>query len=172
MFERMNQYGQLISDFIFVMAPEPEGLSDMVNVVYGEVRSDGEEGRRAVAHVVKNRAAKKGDSIATVCTAKGSDGEFQFKAYNTQFKVPTVPADLKAYNEIVVICRKVLKGEDSDPVDGATHFCQSPTPPFAVEIVLLTGKPKLNEKGEKIRIPAVKQIGVHYFFKGIAGRYK
>jgi spore germination cell wall hydrolase CwlJ-like protein len=147
------------------MSKAPAGLTELTKTVYGEARGESEEGRRAVAHVVVNRTKKTGNTVATEC----SNGEFE--GY-TNFKAPTAQGDRQAYEDIQSLCTKVLNGTDADPTGGATHFATSQTPGFAHEVDTKTGKPKKDDKGNVIRIKHCAQIGAHYFFKGIPGRYK
>ncbi len=115
-------------------------LDALTRVVYGEARGESDEGKKAVAWVVKNRSKKSGESIKYEATKKG-----QFCCYSGEMK----ETDSKTKCE--KIAKDAIDGKSSDPTNGATHFYSgNNTPSWA-----------------KNKQPCAT-IGGHKFFKGIA----
>ena len=114
-------------------------LDALTKVVYGEARGESDEGKKAVAWVVINRANKSGQSIQYEATKKS-----QFCCYSG-----TMDQDSKKKCED--IAKDAINGNSSDPTGGATHFYSgNKTPSWA--------------KGKE----PCSTIGGHKFFKGIA----
>jgi hypothetical protein len=143
----------------------------LIKVVWGEASGESEQGRVAVAWVVKNRATKK----RTTIQAEASKSN-QFYGYRTYASRPPdlkKPADKKAIDDITAIVGSILTGEKlsngqlkyPDPTDGATHFHTSSTPPQAAGFGNIV---KQDGKDVFVAVKHHKQIGSHYFFKGIA----
>lgn len=96
----------------------------LTRTLYGEARGESDEGRIAVAWVVKNRAARPswwGRDIAGVCTAP-----YQFSCWNKndpnrEKLISLSPAD-PLYQDLSNIASKVVYGEIPDPTNGATHY--------------------------------------------------
>ena len=115
-------------------------LDALTRVVYGEARGETDEGKKAVAWVVKNRSNKSGKSIQFEATKKS-----QFCCYSGEMK------EKDSKEECEEIAQDVINGYSSDPTDGATHFYSgNKTPSWA--------------KGKK----PCATIGGHKFFKDIA----
>ncbi|XP_037037550.1 spore cortex-lytic enzyme-like [Bradysia coprophila] len=92
----------------------------LAQTVYHEARGESEDGWKAVAHVIKNRAkANKsywgGNSVARVCKQPG-----QFECWdgrNTEIK------ETSKYNQIKKVTDQILDDYDSyDLTNGADHY--------------------------------------------------
>ena len=95
----------------------PHDLDIMWRTVYGESRSEGQFGKRAVAHVIRNRVAdpRWPDTIAEVCQQPR-----QFSCWNEGD--PNLPK-LKAANpDIMCLDAIVDSALNSDPTNGANHY--------------------------------------------------
>lgn len=115
-------------------------LDALTRVVYGEARGETNEGKKAVAWVVKNRSDISKKSIKYEATKKG-----QFCCYSGEME------EKDSKEECEEIAQDVINGYSSDPTDGATHFYSgNKTPSWA--------------KGKK----PCATIGGHKFFKDIA----
>ena len=115
-------------------------LDALTRVVYGEARGESDEGKKAVAWVVINRANKSGQSIQYEATKKS-----QFCCYSGEMK------EKESKNKCEKIAQDVIDGKSSDPTGGATFFYSgNNTPSWA-----------------KNKVPCAT-IGGHKFFKGIA----
>jgi len=108
----------------FVATNLPQGITpeedQVVRTVYGEAGGESPTGQRAVASVIRNRAAASGRSAQDVIFAKS-----QFEPWNN----PATRAKLEALDPNSPEYQKILANIRSDPTDptgGATHF-YSPT---------------------------------------------
>jgi spore germination cell wall hydrolase CwlJ-like protein len=118
----------------------------LVRTVYGEARGESPEGQRAVAAVVRNRAAASGKPLRDVVFAPN-----QFEPWNN----PQTRAQLEALDpnspEYQTILANLRTGQ-GDPTGGATHF-YSPTAQTA-----LGRQPPAWAQGDG------KDIGRHRFY--------
>ena len=117
-----------------------DDLGALTRVVYGEARGESDEGKRAVAWTVKNRASKSGKSIKYEATKKS-----QFCCYSGEMK------ETKARDECQKVAEDTINGSNSDPTGGATFFYSGKTVP----------------SWAKNKEPCAT-IGGHKFFKDIA----
>ena len=115
-------------------------LGALTRVVYGEARGESEEGKRAVAWTVKNRANKSGKTIQYEATKKS-----QFCCYSGEMKEKT------AKDQCQKIAQDAINGTSSDPTGGATFFYSGKSVPSWAE-----------------GLQPCATIGGHKFFKGIA----
>ena len=96
--------------------------------VLGEAEGEPERGKAAVAHVVKNRMAKKGKTVAEVVLKR-----WQFSCWNNHtdrlaFLVETIDKQAKniplgMWAACWRAADEALRGLSSDPTEGATHYC-------------------------------------------------
>jgi hypothetical protein len=95
---------------------------------WGEARSEGADGMRAVAHVIVNRVGQRfGDSVETVIRAPK-----QFSAWNigdpnrplvqNPERYATGGANLETWRQAQEIARQVLSGQSVDPTNGALFY--------------------------------------------------
>jgi spore germination cell wall hydrolase CwlJ-like protein len=109
-------------------AQTPEVLGALT--VLGEARGEGTQGKLAVAHVIRNRMAKSGKSVADTVLAP-----WQFSCWNQAdpnrlFLEETVHKAAKNIPlELWVKClaafSNAASGKEPDPTQGATHYCVS-----------------------------------------------
>ncbi|HYD73822.1 MAG TPA: cell wall hydrolase [Candidatus Binatia bacterium] len=95
--------------------------------VWGEARSEGEDGMRAVAHVMVNRIGPRfGEDLATVILSPK-----QFSVWNrgdpnrrlvTNFVADADRAGDAQWETAQLIAREVLSGQSVDPTDGALFY--------------------------------------------------
>lgn len=146
---------------------ESSDVDILARTLWGEARNQSEDGIRAVAFVVVNRAA-----IARAYMAKRpasrrhplyGDGTArsaarmpsQFSCWNqgdsNRPKLEAVTEGDPEFKSCLRIARAALDGRDIDPTDGATHYYERhiPPPPWAA------GK------------TPIAIIGVHLFFKNV-----
>ena len=115
-----------------------DDLGALTRGVYGEARGESDEGKRAVAWTVKNRASKSGKSIKYEATKKS-----QFCCYSGEMK------ETKAKEKW--IAKETINDENTDPTGGATFFYSGNNVP----------------SWAKNKNPCA-EIGGHKFFKDIA----
>jgi len=115
-------------------------LDALTRVVYGEARGESDEGKKAVAWVVKNRANKSGKSIKDETTKKS-----QFCCYSGEMK------EVNSKAKCEQIAKDCIENKSSDPTGGATFFYSGKNVP----------------SWAKNKQPCAT-IGGHKFFKGIA----
>ena len=114
-------------------------LDLLARTVWGEARSEGEEGMRAVAAVIANRADPErprwwGKTVKEVCTY--GERYKQFSCWNDDdpnyWKLRNVtPAD-EMFAQALAIAADTLDGKNPDPTRGATHYyaVSMPAPPY------------------------------------------
>ena len=93
-------------------------LGALTRVVYGEARGEDDEGKIAVAWVVKNRSKKSGKSIQEEATKKS-----QFCCYSGEMK------ETEAKDKCKQIAEDTINDKNSDPTGGATFFYSGDTVP-------------------------------------------
>lgn len=107
---------------------DPDELRLLAATAWGEARSEGEDGMRAVAHVMVNRIGPRfGDDLETVIRAPK-----QFSAWNrgdpnrplvqNPERYATGGANLESWETAQRIAREVLSGESIDPTEGALFY--------------------------------------------------
>lgn len=105
---------------------EPARERDILaRTLWGEARSEGEAGMRAVAAVIINRRARDGieriRSVREICLAA-----YQFSCWNVgdpnRIKVLTVDESDAAFRIALTIAAEALGGTMIDPTGGATHY--------------------------------------------------
>ena len=127
-----------------------QDLDVAAKTVVGEARGETLLGQQAVAHVILNRAEKKGSGLANVCLAR-----WQFSCWNEgdpnrALIEKLTPAD-PAYQDAMYVMLGALRGHLSDPTAGSRHYhTPSVSPSWAA------GK------------TAVAHIGGHLFFNDVA----
>jgi len=94
----------------------------LLKTVYAEARGEVEEGQRAVAWVIKNRADLNrsywgGRSIAAVCRMRDDQGRYQFECWQYG---DIVMSDTHARNSIDAWLPNVYLGRD--PTGGSDHY--------------------------------------------------
>lgn len=121
--------------------------------VWMEARGEGDDGMRAVAHVIVNRlyTEKWGVKLSLVCLAP-----FQFSCWGTSDPNRKAMAALDDDDQVLQKCRDfidvALEGSEPDPTNGATHYyATSITPPAWVH-------------GATFQV----QIGRQVFYSGVA----
>jgi spore germination cell wall hydrolase CwlJ-like protein len=138
--------------------PDEEAL---FRTVWGEAASESEQGRVAVAWVVKNRSTKARTTLQHEASKQG-----QFDGYkNYKPPKPNNPVEQEASRAIRAIVKDVISGRRPDPTGGATFFHRQNVPPRAAGFGnLVKGK-----DGQEVFVPVAShiKIGSHYFFKGI-----
>jgi len=92
-----------------------------IRTLYGEVRGEPNDGRRAVAHVILNRLKSKrwGSSLAQVCLAKA-----QFSCWLQSDPNWKVITSLSDFDPIMLEMAAVLSAarQEEDFTKGATHY--------------------------------------------------
>ena len=123
----------------------------MARTMWGEARSEGVEGMRAVGHVIKNRRDQQtyfGKSIVDVVT-----NDKQFSAWNigdpNREKLLSVTDRDPLFAEALEIAKGILDGALPDITDGADHYYSS-----------FISAPYWAEK-----MTFIKQIRNHLFFR-------
>lgn len=129
-------------------------LDIMSRTIYGEARGEPQQGKLAVAHVIRNRwKAGKWFSKATI--ADTCQQPFQFSCWNEgdpmRLKIEAVGYDKGSFRACVDAALAVLLGDGEDPTGGSTHY-------YADYIAV----PKW-----AIGHQPVATIGRHRFYKGI-----
>lgn len=110
------------------VAVDEEEVRLLAATAWGEARSEGPEGMRAVSHVIVNRVGSRfGESIETVVRAPK-----QFSAWNrgdpnrplvqNPDRYATRGANRETWLAAQEIARQVLSGQSVDPTDGALFY--------------------------------------------------
>lgn len=116
------------------LIPPPAAALDEADVrllaatIWAEARSEGEEGMRAVAHVIVNRLGSRfGEDIETVILSPA-----QFSAWNlgdrnrplaeAPERYATAGVDLQTWETAQRVAREVLAGHSIDPTGGALFY--------------------------------------------------
>ena len=126
-----------------------DDLQDMARTVWGEARGQGQDGMRAVAHVILNRVKDRRwpDRIGAVCKQK-----WQFSCWNendpNRVKLLTAEPTRESFRAAIRACLDAIDGEDI--TRGADHYFADSikAPMWALEM------------------EQVAAIGHHLFFKG------
>jgi hypothetical protein len=88
-----------------------------IRTVIGEAKGEGEEGWKAVAGVIRNRAQQSGKSLSDVVLAKN-----QFEPWGSRRReLEGIDPASPIYQRVAATILPVLQGEE-DPTGGATHF--------------------------------------------------
>lgn len=118
--------------------------NDTLNTLIAEAYGEGEEGMTAVAHVMNNRALKRGQSLGDVVRAKD-----QFTGYGAPGRAAVAAQQdpqIRAQAEKVLL--SVLTGQAADTTGGADHYhANSVNPDWAQ------------------KMPKTVQIGEHAFYQ-------
>jgi spore germination cell wall hydrolase CwlJ-like protein len=126
---------------------------------WAEARSEGEEGMRAVAHVIVNRVGQRfGEDVETVILAPK-----QFSAWNlgdpnrplaqNPEQYATGGANLETWEIAQRVAREVLSGQSADPTEGALFYHTRAIRPW------------WSRYGEGRR-----EIGAHVFYRDVPDR--
>jgi spore germination cell wall hydrolase CwlJ-like protein len=110
------------------VAVDEEEVRLLAATAWGEARSEGADGMRAVAHVIVNRVGQRfGDDLETVIRAPK-----QFSAWNVgdpnrplvqnPERYATGGANLETWRAAQEIAREVLSGQSVDPTNGALFY--------------------------------------------------
>lgn len=106
-----------------IRALDPRSRDLIIRTIIGEAGGESDEGRAAVASVIRNRMAAGrygGTSGADVVLARG-----QFEPWardDARARMLAVPADSPLYGRVGAIVDRTFSGEMPDPTGGATHF--------------------------------------------------
>ncbi len=146
------------------VAPHAAALNDaevrlLAATAWAEARSEGEEGMRAVAHVILNRVGGRfGESVESVVRAP-----WQFSAWNrgdpnrplaqNPERYATSGANLETWEIAQRVAREVLSGQSVDPTDGALFYHTRAISPWWARY------------GEGRR-----EIGAHVFYRDVPNR--
>ena len=144
-------------------AQEPDVL--LALTVLGEARGEEALGRSAVAHVVKNRMAKSGRSVADTVLAKWQFSCWNHADPNRLFLEDTIAKGAKnvpmaTWLACWVAAVEALFGDSPDPTGGATHYCTK-----NLWAVPSAGRPKWHDAEEigSGRTVETARIGNHVF---------
>ncbi len=108
--------------------PNPADVHLLAATAWAEARSEGEEGMRAVAHVIVNRIGTRfGEDVSTVVLAPK-----QFSAWNLHDpnrplaqnpeRYATSGMNLVTWQEAQQVALQVLTGQSKDPTNGALFY--------------------------------------------------
>jgi spore germination cell wall hydrolase CwlJ-like protein len=133
-----------------VMDPRARDL--LIRTVYGEAGNQPDEGKAAVAAVVKNRvdSGRYGDSIPAIVLARNQFEPWQRP--DARSKMLSLAPDDPHYQSIGSIVDGIFSGQSQDPTNGATHF-------FAPQAQAALGRPAPAWAKDP-----TAQIGGHVFF--------
>lgn len=104
-------------------------LDAIAKTVYAEASGEGEDGMRAVAHVIKNRVLdpRWPGTVTGVCFQP-----WQFSVWNPDtvgtvpdanyYRIKRLNRNDPLYVQCLDICKKVLNGGDNDLTQGADHY--------------------------------------------------
>lgn len=106
LFLLLKEENQRLRPNVMIDLP-PVQVVCIAQAVYGEARGESDLGKRAVAHVILNRAKKRG---ITPCQVIREPGQFQFK-YKTKYSGKTWKK-----------CYTLALYPGGDPTGGATYF--------------------------------------------------
>ena len=128
-------------------------IDTLARTIYGEARSESQQGKRAVAFVVLNRVAKQtwyGKTVLGVCKRR-----WQFSCWNpndpNREKLLAVTLDKPSFQNAYCAALSVLCGHaGADPTIGATHY----------------HTPSVAPRWSRGKVPVV-QIGKHLFFNDV-----
>lgn len=103
-------------------------LDVVAKTAYGEARGEGEEGLRAVLHVIRNRKLQGDDtSYSEIAMAPRQFSVWNPDDPNRDLIEGLGPED-EGYANTIDLAREVLSGEDEDPTGGATHYFANTLP--------------------------------------------
>jgi spore germination cell wall hydrolase CwlJ-like protein len=127
----------------------------MALTMWGEARNQGEEGMRAVGHVIRNRWLAKRHGAHVTDTVSAA---WQFSCWNAgdpnraaMLDIDVLPTDSEDYRLWLAakrVAEDILSGRSADPTDGALFYHTN-----AVQPAWSRG------------VPPVTQIGSHLFFR-------
>ncbi len=103
----------------------PKSFSVVAKTAWDEARGEGEDGMKAVLHVLKNRA----DTNATD-PAKEALKKKQFSGWNDPKRLRKMKDDDPRLEEAKRLTEVVFSGEDPDITGGATHFHAKNVDPY------------------------------------------
>lgn len=104
-----------------------ENLEELARTIYGEARGDGEEGMRAVAHVIQNRINHPNKKLFGEGVRGVTRQPNQFSLWNN-LKSDTAKNALKAtekdelYKSALKIAGEVLEGKSESPVGSSLYY--------------------------------------------------
>ena len=109
-------------------------IETAARTVYGEARGETEQGKIAVAWIIRNRVKRGGwwgDNADTVCRFP-----WQFSCWNekdpNRGKIKAAGLDNEAFRQSLLAVAAAFSGIAPDPTDGATHYhAHSVSPPWA-----------------------------------------
>lgn len=110
----------------------PEDLKMLALTMWGEARNQGEEGMRAVGHVIKNRADENkpnlfGAGIKGVATASHqfsawNKGDPNRQKMNNIDKLDPSSEDYSTWQKAQRLAANILTGRDPDPTKGSLYY--------------------------------------------------
>lgn len=111
---------------------DPRELKALALTMWGEARNQGEEGMRAVGHVIRNRAAKNKPKLFGSGIEGVAHAPKQFSAWNKgdpnrqrmnnidDLKPGTL--DYTRWEEAQKLAASILNGSDADPTKGSVYY--------------------------------------------------
>ena len=110
-----------------------DGIRDLdvaARTLWGEARGEPDEGKAAVAWVIRNRAAKTGKRLAEICLAP-----WQFSCWNPADPNAGPAAALTCGDPLYlqgleIVCRVMRRPDDVDPTHGARHYFRDDLAPW------------------------------------------
>lgn len=127
-----------------------EELRWVAQTVWMEAGGEPEEGKRGVAWVIRNRLRPDRNWVATVLAP------LQFSCWNgnspTRGRLPSCEQDVAWLPSVRAACGAYF-GLDTDPTNGATHYCTT----------TLIGSPQQPDWYDATRVTAT--LGRHVFLK-------
>lgn len=110
-----------------------DDLDVLTRTLWGECRGEPEEGKIAVAWVIKTRAARPAwwgrNGIASVCRAPYQFSCWLPKEHGGEFEaIQELKAGDTEYQALSDLAQLVISGAVPDPTNGATHYKRTGTP--------------------------------------------
>ncbi len=115
-------------DLAQIPDPDPAAVHLLAATTWAEARSEGEEGMRAVAHVIVNRIGPRfGEDISTVVLSPKQFSSWNLHDPNRPLaqnpeRYATSGENLETWNTAQEVAREVLKGQSQDPTNGALFY--------------------------------------------------
>ncbi len=110
------------------IAPNPADVHLLAATAWAEARSEGEEGMRAVAHVIVNRIGTRfGEDVSTVVLAPKQFSSWNLHDPNRPLaqnpeRYATAGINLITWQEAQEVALEVLSGQSKDPTNGALFY--------------------------------------------------
>lgn len=117
-------------------APNPADVHLLAATAWAEARSEGEEGMRAVAHVIVNRVGTRfGVDLSTVVLAPKQFSSWNLHDPNRPLaqnpeRYATAGMNLVTWQEAQAVAEQVLRGQSKDPTNGALFYHTAASHPW------------------------------------------